>query len=462
MHSPLPAKAPLREYVERLLDTPLSWFAGILAQLANPPGAWVPPVDPKPEPIPPVDPDPVPPTPVPPEPLPPPPDPIPPPPPSAERHAYFDYLTSLPEFWKGMSFRPQVGHGPDSPHYDKQLLAKKQGGYADSGSNPLQVLYDPEADAARIEIPAFSAGLLQLSHDVDANKTYFVPKIWSSGLVNKRQLRLGSEIVTITNADPRTVVPRGMVVARAQYGTTATPHAAGTVIETATNSLASSIRFPLLTENGFRYFFVWDVLYTDTYLGTGLTNHKAFQFATNKSNDQWCETQTRFDGGAAKAGRHPEWDPSQHVCGLEVRSYNYPGGPADWSLSNGNQLGPGVTDAEPIVPKTGAFNLHPNRWTRLFFTFDQRANDYDLMNFWAADEVLGAVQIYKDIPMSVQNSAAYGEAIVNWWVEMNTSTAELTPGRTRDMRSLVSFIRNFGSLKLPLGSDVSGLLLQPK
>lgn len=433
----------IREWFTRILDSPLEW-------LLNPPGATPAPI-PEPEPTPEPTPSPTP------EPEPTP-SPVPHPPTDT---AYYDFLQTLPQWWKGLSFRPKAGAAKDSPHYEKQLLTPNTGGYAYSNSAPLQVLYDQAADAARIVIPAFSHTGAVLAEPLTDTSTRMVPKVWSSGYVKGRQLKIGAEIVTIVAADASTITPRGAEVARAQYGTTAVPHAAGTPLATATNSLANGIRFPLMTENGHAYFFVWDVLYTQSYVGIGLTNHKAFQFGANKSDDQWLEVQTRFDGGSAKAGRHPNWNPAVHVAGLEIRSYNSIGGPEVWTLETANnKLGPGVTSSEPIMPKISAFNIHPDRWTRLFVKVEQRANNYDLMSFWVADEETDAVQIYRDIPVSVENSAAYGEVIINWWLEMNTSTSEITPGRATDFRDLVSYIKDFGALK-GVG-DVTNLLQRPK
>ena len=40
------------------------------------------------------------------------------------------------------------------------------------------------------------------------------------------------------------------------------------------------MRLPLGTEDGHSYFFTWDGYWTDSYLGAGRFNHKAFQFSS--------------------------------------------------------------------------------------------------------------------------------------------------------------------------------------
>jgi hypothetical protein len=383
---------------------------------------------------------------------------IPPPPYSTERNAYYDYLVARPDFWKGYSLRPKAGEPITSPFYEKQLLHKKNGGYSFSDSAPLAVNYDATMDAAKIVIPAFYSGGWTLARDVDATTTRLIPATWSSAFTNGRQVRIDNEVVLITAADASTVVPRGVTVQRGQYGTAAAAHATGAVWAMGVNSLPNGLRLPIQTENGHRYAFIWDVYYTDSYLNTGLTNHKAFQFSSKSESEQWLEIQTRFDGGSSSAGRHPDWNPAQHVAGVEIRGYNYVGGPTDYAESTGDQFGPNVTGKEPITPKVGAFNIAPNRWTRFVVTVDQQANDYDVMSFWVMDEVQAPVQIYKDLLVSVRGSTL-GERILTFWVEFNTSTGPLQAGRLTNLRDLVAYMRNFAALRGV--TDVAPLLQRP-
>jgi hypothetical protein len=386
------------------------------------------------------------------------PTPIPPPPASTEANAYFAYLLARPDFWKGYSLRPKAGEPITSPFYEKQLLHKKNGGYSYSDSAPLAVNYDATMDAAKVVIPAFYSGGWTLAQEVDATSTRLIPATWSSAFTNGRQVRIDNEVVLITAADASTVVPRGVTVQRGQYGTAATAHTAGAVWAMGVNSLPNGLRLPIQTENGHRYAFIWDVYYTDSYLNTGLTNHKAFQLSSKSESEQWLEIQTRFDGGSSSAGRHPDWNPAQHVAGVEIRGYNYVGGPATYAESTGDQFGPNVTGKEPITPKVGAFNIAPNRWTRFVVTVDQQANDYDVMSFWVMDEVQAPVQIYKDLLVSVRGSTL-GERILTFWVEFNTSTGPLQAGRLTNLRDLVAYMRNFAALRGV--TDVAPLLQRP-
>lgn len=88
--------------------------------------------------------------------------PPPPPPPAPGDHGYFDMLRGLPEFMRGHSLRPQPGAAVGTVHYEKQLLSKSLGGYAQGGTTlPYNVIYDPvgdpdprKQDAAKLTVAA--------------------------------------------------------------------------------------------------------------------------------------------------------------------------------------------------------------------------------------------------------------------------------------------------------------------
>lgn len=377
-------------------------------------------------------------------------------------HSYYEILVKRSDHWRSFSLRDP-----------KQLDYPLKGGYAHSNSGPLYVTYSPatdtdpnKQDAAKVRIPAFQWNPAVLGAAIDAS-TNDVPINSSAFNRSGRQFKIGNEIMT---AQMRPAYSCGaqecfpldkatglLRVQRGTYGTTATSHPSGSSILLAGNALINQLRLPMTTSDGDTYLFTWDSYHTSSYIGTDLTNHKAFQLAVDKSRI-FLEVQTRFDGGGFD-GRNVGADcfsRTTHVAGLEARSYSsLPAGPADWSQSSGTQVGPGVTGLEPIQPKPGEFCMSPNRWTRWWLRIEQRANDYDYVTMWVADEVQSPVKIYDRIPMSIKP----GFGIDQFWLEFDTSTDILRPGRTTDFRDLVAYVKNLVVLRNP--GDVTPLLLRP-
>jgi hypothetical protein len=373
-------------------------------------------------------------------------------------HAYFEALVARADHWKSYSLR-EAAH----------LKIQREGGYVE-GSTNVSVSYapntdpDPRAqDAAKVVVPAFTPGtgdpLVQAitpsSLELNlSDKAGDVTRVSTSYNVRGRQLKINNEIVITATATAPLDRATGTLrlSARGAYGTQAMPHPAGSQVIVGGNSLDNQVRVPAGTFDGATWLFTWDAYFTDSFLTTGIKNYKAFQLESG--NAIWLEPQVTFTGQPVGP---PRFNPAIHIGVTgRMRSYNAVGGPALWSLSNGNQLGPGVTDNELLMPNASDFFLlHPNRWTRWWVRIEQRANDYDLMDAWMADEVEAPVQIYRKLPVSVRNGR-----IDRLWVEFNTSTAIIPPERATDFRDLVAYVRNIVILKDP-PEDLGSVLLRP-
>lgn len=375
-------------------------------------------------------------------------------------HAYFETLVADGAFWKGYSLRPLAGQSISSVHYASQLLKPNQGGYANSNSAALAVTYDPGADtdpdaqdAAKAVIPAWSA-VTTLASAVAPSDTFIHLTAFSSSLYgNGRGVLIGDELMTVNRPSGTVITGNMLPVNRAQRGTTAASHSVGATVSLSQNSLGNQVRLPLNTTDGYTYLFTWDAYWPDINRmpRSGFATHKAFQF---DSNALWLEPQIRFDGGSASPGTG--FDSSIHMAVPEMRSYNTLGGNADWSLTDGTRLGPSVTSVEPIQPKAGSFVIHPNRWTRFWVRIKHTADDYDLMDYWVADEEQAAVQIYADIPLSVE---PLNNSIGKFWIELNTSVTtfvrEFPAGFPSQSPDLVIYLRNFAALRWTLGAEPS-------
>lgn len=376
-------------------------------------------------------------------------------------HAYFNALVARSDHWKSYSLRSAA-----------QLDYKKNGGYAAGNSGALWITYNPAADtdsrkqdAAKVVIPAFDNWGATLAVALAGSENEVYLNGFSTAYQQPRVLRVDGELMQVTGID---TVAKKLTVTRGAFSTAIAPHAANTIVYANTNSLQHQVRLPLYTEDAHSYLFTWDGYWTDSYLNSGLDGHKAFQFSSGRDS-VWLEIRTLFSGGTGSASsfRPAGFNPATDVAAVDARSYNqywstHPSWNASWTnwlLTDGNQLGPGTTEAEALRPGTGQkFTVKPNVWTRFWVRIEQRANDYDYMDLWVADESTEPVQIYSRIALSVRSpSAERGtNQIDTFWLEYNTSTDRFVRGNQRD---LVAYVRNFAVLR-DTGNPTS-LMLRP-
>lgn len=374
-------------------------------------------------------------------------------------HAYFDSLVARADHWKSYSLRSAA-----------QLARPKDGGFAQSNSSPLAVTYnpgedlDPHAqDAAKVVIPAFSlTSKSKLVAPISATDLTLrlsdlggdVTKVATSLNAKGDQFRIGHEIVIAATDQYPLDRSTGILTLsqRGALGSVAVPHTPGELIYNSSNSLSNQVRVPFDSYDGATWVITWDAYFTDSYLNNGIGAFKAFQLSSSKAI--WLEPQVHFNGAHVDKAR---FDPARHVgTAGQVRSYGATGGPTLYSQSDGNQNGPGMTHNQPVRPSVNPFFVvNANRWTRWWIRIVQRANDYDSFDLWMADEQVGPVQIYANVPVSVRDGK-----IDQFYVEFNTSTDALPPGRLTDLRDLVAYVRNIVILRDP-PEDLSPFLARP-
>jgi hypothetical protein len=200
--------------------------------------------------------------------------------------------------------------------------------------------------------------------------------------------------------------------------------AAKVVIPATTNSLPTQVWLPFGSEDGHSYLTTWDVWYgreTAAAL-TGLANWKTFQFDFPRTAGGrptiWAEVQTRFD----QAGS------SSDLAAVRMRQY------ATSTLS-------GVTQLDPVSPVAGTFMLKPEVWTRYWTLIEMPAfGTGDVrITLWMADVNRGPVKVLDRVPWKRDVSGK----IEKFWIEFNTSTDEVAPGRG----ALVNYVRNVAMLR---------------
>lgn len=338
-----------------------------------------------------------------------------------EQHAYFTELIRRSDHWKSYSFRDPAQVGSRWVTYNPAVDARPD-----------------KQDAAKIVIPAFRSTGFHLVEPVDRTAT-------SLTLTNgypfqrTRVLKIDSEVMAIVARSGNTVT-----VTRGAHGTAPSAHNAGTEALLATNSLPAQVRVPLGTEDGHDYLFVWDSFWTDSYMRAGRFNHKAFQFSSGGRDGDtiWLEPQVQY-------GVPGRCNSDAHVGLISVRFYNRPGGEDAWDSTDGNELGPSPIDR-------GSFCIEPNTWTRFFLLIRQKANDYDPVDMWVADERRDPVQMIANANVSVRPTGLTPNSIAKFWIEFNSSTDDLL---RPDGRDLVSYVRNFVALRDV--RDVPRLLVKP-
>jgi hypothetical protein len=363
----------------------------------------------------------------------------------AGEHDYFNTLSRRADAWKVYSLRDPAMFRDD-----------RFGGYSEGDPEPGSgVTYSPNTDtdrhrqdAAKVEIPAFFADTT-LSQGIGAGDTTLkLTYAYRAAFPRDRVIRVDREVMTVTQwVDDYTIT-----VSRGSFASAPAAHAAGAAVERNTNSLRHQVRLPLNTTDDHTYFFTWDGYWTDSYLGAGGFNHKAFQFGSggNEGNNIWLEPDISYEDKRASC-----WNPNVHLASFHVRSYNDLGGVANWLLTDGNRLGPGATGKEPLGPKAD-FCLAPNQWVRFFMHIRQKSNDYDYVDMWLADESQDPVQVLFNVPVSVRSTGKTPNSIQKFWLEFNTSTDTYY---RLDNRSLVAYVRNFVALRDT--PDPRSLLVRP-
>ena len=387
-----------------------------------------------------------------------------------DQHAYFNALVTRSDFYKGYSLRPKAGAPAGSVYDEKQLLGKHDGGLH-VGSCPPSVTYDAAMDAAKSPIKAFQQpGVCQgpsLTVPVPASTSGAHERVTLSAVTStwgppmQRQVLIENEVLEIRSC---TIAEGGdgargyiaangtLCVIRGQYGTAASAHPAGIKPGVSTNQINNYLRIPVGTADGNTYLFTWDGYWTTSYLGLGKwdSGQKTFQF-TDKSESKLFEPKLWFDTTISG------FDPQKHVGAVAARSYNSLNtGQNTWAETNGNTLGPGIPSHED-VKRVGNFIIKPNTWTRWWVRIEQRANDWDYLDMWIADEATNPVQILSQIPISVGRSLDPAKQSVGFfWFELGNSS---TGWKRGDLRDLTAYFRNWVVLRNP--PAVHTLLLRP-
>lgn len=273
--------------------------------------------------------------------------------------------------------------------------------------------------------------------------------------------------------------------------------AAKIVVPAGKVSLGNTVRLPIGTSDGTTTLVTWDAWFGREFRfeNTSIGNYKTFQFASPKDRI-WFEVRTRFKQdeerqtkraqnirrrAALRAGeRHAQTQPAESVpspskaerpkrraarkqaeaAAEEPAAAPDLTRPADSgdiigmvdARGYGGQdkpFGPNVTNSAPLSPQIGTFAVQPETWTRYWALIEQRANDWDLVSLWVADEHHDPVQILDRLQLSVKGS------VDQFWLEYNTSSK----GKGAALPERVGYARNVVMLRNV--KDVASLLVRP-
>jgi hypothetical protein len=114
----------------------------------------------------------------------------------------------------------------------------------------------------------------------------------------------------------------------------------------------------------------------------------------------------------------------------------------------------------------------PNKWVRLWYLIDQRANDYDLISMWAADEVSAPVKMFNALEFSVRPDQGAMTCITSTgclmnqlWMHQNDTFTTHQFGTVDPFRLRKLWFRGFQVLRDVDPSEYAtpgaGLLLKP-
>lgn len=291
-------------------------------------------------------------------------------------HAYFEGLLARSDYWKAYSLRPQSGvTSSSSPYWQSQLTEEDAGGGFGAqtlgfGFEPYPWAYDPTHDAAKLTMPPFvDISNMTLSSGIGTSDTVLTFSNVSGSFSVGRSIKIDNEIMLIGARVGG--VGGTLTVTRGHGGTTAATHSAGALTKLLTNTSPAKLIIPLATNNEVnRFFFVWDAKYTASFVGCGLTNHKAYQIASGGSAI-WFEPNNAYAPDPEQEGDYVE---GVDVAAVQVRSY-------------ASVIAAPTTDDEPLEPQAGTFNVKPNKWTRYFALLKVRSKT-DAASFYNSGATL--------------------------------------------------------------------------
>jgi hypothetical protein len=215
--------------------------------------------------------------------------------------------------------------------------------------------------------------------------------------------------------------------------------AAKIVIPAREVSLRSTVRLPLKTSDGTATLVTWDAWFGREFrfADTGIATYKTFQFASPASRI-WFEVRTRFalaegpqaraarnrtarnNRGAKTDGRQPPVEPKQESAPKPEGQTAKPGGQTAIgevdARAYGPTFGPNVQNGSTLSPRAGTFTVTAETWTRYWVLIEQRANDWDLVSLWVADERHDPVLIIDKRQLDVRGS------VEEFWLQYNTSS----------------------------------------
>lgn len=382
---------------------------------------------------------------------------------SETAHEYFTTLIARGDCLLALSLRPVESgasskpSGCENPHYRNQLKTRANGGYASNNSRPLDITYDVagdtdpnKQDAAKEVHPQFTRfGKTTLTTSVNSAET-----TWTLGTLDAltvgMSLKIDTEVVTITQR----TLPFTAVVARAQFGTSAASHTAGTDIYASTNNLQNQIIIPFSITDGNSVLVTWDVFPTASYMNIGgALSYKRYMFFSGNGGEKiWLEPRWRMGGQTGTNVGSPSancagWNASIYAGGLDVRTYMQAGGVDPWTLEQFMRNGPNVVagNADTLAPQANSFCFKPNVWLRYWMHLTVVANDWDIAELWVADEQRDPVKLIDAREINVQANGGV-QAISGFSFWSNSSNDNVTRS---DLRNLDNYLRNWVALLNP-------------
>lgn len=236
--------------------------------------------------------------------------------------------------------------------------------------------------------------------------------------------------------------------------------AAKVVVPAGEPSLRATVRLPVGTADGTTTLVTWDAWFGSEFRfeESGIGNYKNFQFTSPKRI--WFEVKTRFSAAAppdsrraARARRASKGEAADKQGTAPPPKPSAPGTSGerpDIGVVDARAyltVGPNVTNKGSLSSKAATFTIRAETWTRYWVLIEQRANDWDLVSMWVADENQGPAHLIDRRQLNVNGS------VDEFWLQYNTSS-----GR-RDVGERIGYARNVVMLRNVM--DVPVLLQRP-
>jgi len=293
-------------------------------------------------------------------------------------HDFFNAAIVRGDCYKAYSFRPQPGiTQPSAVRGVSDCSKSNWTQQLTFATGTTFITYDyagdtnvEKQDGAKVVIPQWRTSIPNLTLTapmgtgaVGEQQTITVSAV--QGIETGKAWKIENEIVIAPFSQSNST---SIIITRGGFNTTPVTHSSGVTVQNGSNSLSTGqqTRVPINTDGDVsaNYLYVADLYYTNSFMKTGLVNHKVLQVAYISSGNQFVETNSAY-GGPFGTAPNPAWAANggvnTYVAVFGTRFYSQSTTPGAF------QDAPGRPFANP------PFLMKPSKWLRFWIYIEANA-----------------------------------------------------------------------------------------